>query len=279
MGSGRSRHTSGSEPAARSLEGAAEAPAAPLPPRIHECRLAQIYFDGQGLHFVWLFVPVQGGQQESWSTKKDLPIAGEKVLLKVPFLVSQLSSVEQGWRDRLVELGKDESRQAAIKARYGGTGVDNALQQSQKIHADLVGSATLFGWNLLPDWFPVGLGAALAGVLFAILSTCRSAADLATAAEVAQKVRLVDSVFFLSLSSRIGVVITWVLVPTAVLVMSLVDGVTPTSSFGLALAALGLAFGGLACAQWWRLTTDALPPPEPAPSSRAESANLTMGDG
>jgi hypothetical protein len=244
--------TPASEPGSGAPEGRSMGPIPTEQPKrlpIERCRLKAVFFRRQQLSLVWQ-MEFQG-QTEGWEETKDLPAKGEILSPNVPFLLYQLAGVEKGWQNRIAEIGKDENRQRILLERYRGISIDSGLQQSQKVYADLVGSVTFFGWNLLPEWFPFFVAGILAAVLFAALVSCRSARTLSIAVEPANLASL-ESAFFLTLSSPVGTAVTWVLVPALTVALTLETLSSTAATIGaISLGAVDVALGAGACVEFW----------------------------
>jgi hypothetical protein len=114
------------------------------------------------------------------------------------------------------------------------------------------GSRTLFGWNLLPEWFAMAVAGALAVILLTVLITCRQARDLAVPTEIHGKAACLETILFLSLSTRAGMIATWTLLPAATMAMSFATlEVSAALIAEVTLGTLAVAFGALSVRVLW----------------------------
>jgi hypothetical protein len=166
-----------------------------------------------------------------------------------------LRRIEEGWRSRFGKLADDGDQRKLLEERYGGLAIDNALDQSHKVYSDLVGSVTLFGWNLLPEWFPLAVGVTLAILLYAVFATCRTAETRQDVADKETLLAEMESVFMLSLATRLATRITWILIPSLTLVLSF-SRVDRSLSFfaGLTLSVVAVVLGFRSHSLFWRAT-------------------------
>jgi hypothetical protein len=233
--------------------GAEESPPASL--MNNDCQLTAVVYDGQSIAFVWSTKPqMQRAPLSAADSRKTTPATESQLTESDPFLLAHMPSVENGWILRIQALGdeKNDAGRKVLVDRYGGLSIDTALAQSQKTYSDLVGSVTLLGQNLLPEWFPLAVDGVLLVCLFSIFVTCRQARTLPGWKARREKLVELESVVFLSLLTPTATLITWALLPLVALGMavSYAGGAGLVADF--ALAAVASALGGVSCAVFWR---------------------------
>jgi hypothetical protein len=229
-------------------------PAGSLPSLLNnDCQLTAVVFDGESIAFLWSVQrQVQRAPLDASDARKAFPAKAAQLDETVPFVLAHMPSVEAGWLKRIEDIAGNDDRRRAIVSRYGGLSIETAIAQSQKTYSDLVGNVTLFGWNLLPEWFPLAVDGVLVGCLLSIFVTCRHARRLHDWDEKRQKVVELESIVFLSLLTPAATFVTWALLPLLALGMSASyanGGAALLAEF--ALAAGASTMGGIACALFW----------------------------
>jgi hypothetical protein len=231
------------------------APAPHSPPSLvsRECLLTAIVFDGKSLLFFWATQRQVQRTLDAADRKKASAAKAERLEEKRPFLLAHMPSVEDAWLQRIEAIASSDDRRRILVERYGGLSIDTAVSQSEKAYSDLVGSVALFGWSLLPQWFPLAVDVVFLGCLASILVSCFQARELTGWNDRAGKIVALESGLFLSLINPTATFITWALLPLLAVGMTVpfASGrYVVAAELGLALVASTL--GATACVLFWR---------------------------